>query len=493
MQADRQEETLRFLAALDAPSEIAETHISRVILGRSRAFKLKRAVVFPYLDFSTPQKRLEMCAREAALNRRLAPRLYLGARRITRSRCGALEIDGPGELVDAMVEMRRFDSAASLSRMAAAGALSRDLIEKLARRLAAFHDEAEIVGRFGGAQAMAGVLGLAEASLRETPPAPRSAVDAHLARLRGLLERFSPLLNARHSQGKTRLCHGDLTLANICVFEGEPTPFDCLEFSDELASVDVLYDLAFLLMDLWRVGLPMLSNFALNRYLDRRDEADGLPLLPFFCSLRATIRAYVAAEQGRPAEAGDYFRLAQSLAGDASPRLVAIGGNSGSGKSSAAAELAPSIGAAPGARTINSDRLRKKLFGVEPAGRLPPEAYASEVSARVYAKMMDEATRVLKAGWPAVVDAVFDRSPDRLDIERIAAEAGAPFIGFWLEADLGARIKRVEGRRGDPSDATPKVLEEQMRRPPGDIGWKRIDAGQGLREVVVELERLAAS
>ncbi|QGM44522.1 AAA family ATPase [Methylocystis heyeri] len=493
MQADSQEETLRYLAALDGPSEIAETHISRVILGRSRAFKLKRAVVFPYLDFSTPQKRLEMCEREAALNQRLAPRLYLGARRITRSSSGELELDGPGELVDAMVEMRRFDSAASFSRMAAAGALSRDLIERLARRLAAFHDKAEIVARSGGAQAMAGVLGLAEASLRETPPAPRPAVDAHLARLGALLERFSPLLDARHSQGKTRLCHGDLTLANICVFEGEPTPFDCLEFSDELASVDVLYDLAFLLMDLWRVGLPLLANLALNRYLDRRDETDGLPLLPLFCSLRATIRAYVAAEQNRPAEAGDYFRLAQSLAGDGSPRLVAIGGYSGSGKSSAAAELAPSIGAAPGARTINSDRLRKSLFGAEPAQRLPPEAYASEVSARVYKMMMEQAASVTKAGWPAVVDAVFDRPDSRQEIEQVAQDAGAPFDGFWLEADLGARIARVGARQGDPSDATQEVLEAQMHKDSGDIGWRRVDAERDLGAVVEELGRLVSS
>ena len=154
MTADAQEETLRFLASLDGGGEIVSTHISRVVLGQTRAFKLKRAVAFPYLDFSTPGKRLAMCEREVALNRRTAPTLYLGARRVTREADGALALDGAGELVDAVVEMRRFDDGALLESFAARGALSTQIIERLARKIAAFHDEAEVIREGGGSDAM---------------------------------------------------------------------------------------------------------------------------------------------------------------------------------------------------------------------------------------------------------------------------------------------------------------------------------------------------
>jgi hypothetical protein len=487
MDADAQEETLRFLASLDGGGEIVSTHISRVVLGRSRAFKLKRAVAFPYLDFSTPEKRLAMCEREVALNRRTAPTLYLGARRVTREADGGLALDGAGKLVDAIVEMRRFDDGALLESFAARGALSPQIIEQLARKIAAFHDEAQIIRDIGGSDAMRRIVLLNEKSLRDFPPAPPDEIEAHNRRLRALLQQHTALLDARHARGETRHCHGDLTLRNICVIDGAPTPFDCIEFSDELAAIDMLYDLAFLLMDLHRVGESGLANFAFNRYLDWRDECDGLVLLPFFMSLRATIRAHIGTAQNKLDEARRYFDLARELAKDNAPRLVAIGGYSGSGKSSVAAALAALIGAAPGARTLSSDRLRKRLHGAEPTRRLPMEAYAREVSARVYAEMMIEAGRVTRAGWPVIVDAVFDRLESRAEIERIAREAGAPFHGFWLDVDLSARIARVETRRDDPSDATPEVLLAQMKGETGAIGWRRIDAARGLDAVVAEI------
>ncbi len=487
MEIDAQEETLRFLASLDGGGETVATHISRVVLGKTRAFKLKRAVALPYLDFSTPQKRLAMCEREVALNRRTAPTLYLSARRVTREAGDGLALDGAGELVDATVEMRRFDADALLDSLAAKGELTPQIVEPLARNIAGFHAEAAVIRDIGGSDAMRRVVLLNEKSLCDFPPAAQGEIEAHEARLRALLQKHAALLDARHAQGKTRLCHGDLTLRNICILDGAPTPFDCLEFSDELASIDVLYDLAFLLMDLWRIGQGGLANLALNRYLDWRDESDGLPLLPLFMSLRATIRAHIGVAQHNAAEARRYFDLARVLAKDNAPCVIAIGGFSGAGKSSVAAALAPLIGAAPGARALGSDRLRKKLHGAEPTQRLPQKAYAREVSARVYAEMIDEAKRVARAGWPVVVDAVFDRPESRAESERIAREAGAPFFGFWLDVDLAARLARVETRRDDPSDATRDVLLAQMRGETGVIGWRRIDAARGLKAIVAEI------
>lgn len=486
MTGDAQEETLSFLGSLDGEATIASTHISRVVLGKTRAFKLKRPVSFPYLDFSTPQRRLAMCAREVALNRRTAPKLYLGARRVTRERNGALALDGEGALVDAVVEMRRFADDALLDRMAEQGRLEPQIIEALARRIARFHDAAEPVP-YGGLAAMRRVIALDDASLRQAPPASAQEIAAHCAALAALVEKHGARLDARHAAGKTRRCHGDLILRNVCMLDGEPTPFDCIEFSDELAAIDVLYDLAFLLMDLCRVGRRDLANLALNRYLDARDETDGLPLLPLFMSLRATIRAHVAAAKGDTAEAAADFALAQRLAREGAPCLVAIGGLSGAGKSSVAAALAPRIGAAPGARTLGSDRLRKKLCGAEPLDRLPPEAYAPAVSERVYAALAAGAAETCAAPWAVIADAVFDRPERRSEIEKIARDAGVPFFGVWLEARFEARLDRVEARRDDPSDATREVLLRQMQYDSGAILWRRVDAGRSLDEIVAEI------
>jgi predicted kinase len=240
-------------------------------------------------------------------------------------------------------------------------------------------------------------------------------------------------------------------------------------------------------MDLWHVKERGLANLALNRYLDLGDETDGLPLLPLFMALRASIRATVNAAQAKSAEARAYFDLAGALLQNAEPRVIAIGGLSGSGKSSAAARLAPGVGAPPGARLVNSDRLRKQLFRVAPTARLPQEAYASEISARVYDDMLRAARRVAMNNWPVIVDAVFDRPPDRAAIEAIARELGVPFNGFWLDADFEQRALRVDARQNDVSDATREVLLAQERHDPGAMQWTRIDASRGLDSVTKEM------
>lgn len=484
-----QDETVAFLAARLRATETVATHISVVILGRDRVYKLKRAVRLPYLDFSTPALRLDMCEREVTLNRRFSPQLYLGVRRVTRETDGRLALDGAGAVVDAVVEMRRFPDDALLARMAGDGRLTRDMIERLARKTAAAHDTAAPDRARGGAAAMATIIDSMAASLRQAAPAPMNEIDAHLATLRETLGRNAARIEARRAQGKVRPCHGDLNLRNVCLFEGEPTPFDCLEFSDDLSTIDVLYDLAFLLMDLWRVGHADFANVALNRYLDARDENedDGLPLLPFFMSLRATIRAHVEASQSHAEISRAYFDLSRALLLPARAGVVAIGGFSGSGKSSVAAALAPRLAPAPGARVFNSDRLRKRLFGVEATDRLPPEAYRSDVSEKVYLALFDSAAHVAAAGWPVIADAVFDRPQDRAAIEDVAKEAGAPFLGVWLDVDLAQRMARVEARVNDVSDATRTVLEAQMAKDAGEIAWRRVDAKRDLRAIADEI------
>jgi aminoglycoside phosphotransferase family enzyme/predicted kinase len=486
-----QTQTIAFLrqaaAEAAAPVETISTHISIVLLAGERAFKLKRAVRFPYVDFSTAARRLAACEAELRLNRRTAPKLYLGVRRITREADGCLAFDGGGELVDAIVEMRRFPQEALLDDMARQGGLTARIMTDLARRIAAFHHAAEPDRAHGGAAAVAAVLDINDRSLRETSLVPAHEADALALAFRRAFERHQHLLEARRTAGKVRRCHGDLILRNICLIDGEPTMFDCIEFDDALATIDVLYDLAFLLMDLWHRGQRELANLVFNRYLDQADESDGLALMPFFMAMRATVRAHVTAAQAEDgagdatavhAEARAYFDLARSLLASASarPALLAVGGLSGSGKSTVAALLAPRVGTAPGARVLASDRIRKRLHGVAAETRLPEAAYRREVSAEVYDVLRREAAAVLGAGWIAVVDAVFADPSEREAIAAVAAERGAPFHGFWLEAPVATLKDRISARTNDPSDATPEVLAAQTRYDLGAMTWTRVDA-----------------
>jgi predicted kinase len=283
-------------------------------------------------------------------------------------------------------------------------------------------------------------------------------------------------------------------LRNIVVIDGVPTLFDCLEFDEDMATIDVLYDLAFALMDLWHRGLDRLANLLFNRYLDAADELAGLPLLGLFMSMRATVRAHVAAARALEmppddplraeavAQSRAYLGLARRLLGQRPPRLIAIGGLSGSGKSTAAAEIAAAVGTAPGARVFSSDRIRKALHGVAPETRLGPDAYLPEVSARVYQVMQEGAAAALATGHSVVVDAVFGRPDERERIEEIARSSGADFKGIWLEAPISLLLERVAARQGDPSDADVEVVRRQSERDVGSLAWTRLAAGGNDRD-----------
>lgn len=482
-----QAETLAFLrktleAEQGGPVEIIETHISIVLMAGARAWKLKRAVKLSYVDFSTAELRLAAAQTELRLNRRTAPQIYLGLRRVARDADGALCFADDGALVDAIVEMRRFEQATLFDKLARAGALERPTLTALAQEIARFHADAEIIRHVGGAASMSQMLEGNIRALRDSGlVSPEVAAD-QARRFRAAFARLTPLLDARAAAGKLRHCHGDLHLRNICLYDGQPALFDCIEFDDRLATIDVLNDLAFLLMDLWEHGLRAEANWVLNRYLDAADEVDGLPLLPFFMAMRAAIRAHVTALQAhddavKRAEAMAYHTLADALLAPAPPRLVAIGGLSGTGKSSLAYAIAADIGPAPGARILSSDRLRKARAGVSAETRLPRAAYTPQASQAVYADLCDGAARVLSQGHAAIADAVFARPDERRHIAGIAERAGVAFDGLWLEADPALMRARVAARRGDPSDATADVIAAQLGYDIGEVTWTRLDAG----------------
>ena len=496
MIVDDQSETIAFLTRLLARGaganhgvEIVRTHISIVFLSGDRALKLKRAVRFPYIDLTTPVVRLALCHREVELNRRTAPTLYLGVHRVTREADGSLALDGEGALVDACVDMRRFDQSAVFDDMAKHGALTAGVMANLAGRIADFHQDAAIDRSTRGAAAMARVLAINEEALRGGALASAAGLEAILAAFRAGLARHEAMLDARGRAGRVRRCHGDLYLRNICLIDGQPTMFDCLEFDEALATIDVLYDIAFLLMDLWHRGLTYFANLVANRYFDATGEAEGMAVLPFFMAVRAAVRAHVTATQGGIAEARAYLDLADDLLRPSRTRLVAIGGWSGSGKSTVAAALAPEFGAPPGARILNSDRLRKRMHGVGPEVKLDEEAYRPEISAQVYATLRGEAAAVLPAHC-VIADAVFDRPDERDAITAVAACAGVPFTGIWLGVPQDMGETRIRQRTGGPSDATVDVLRQQIKHPLGTLTWEIVDAGASVSATVDAIRQL---
>lgn len=484
------------------PVEDIETHISRLFLVGQRAYKMKRAVKLPYVDFSTPALRLAACEKEVELNSKTAPGLYLGVRRISRQADGKLVFDGTGQMVDAAIEMVRFDQARLLDRMATAGELTPALMTAVARMIVGYHRAAPTIHNGSGSSNMAGVLDINESGFATSHVFAKAEVTSFAKAFRTTLHRYSELLDRREAAGKVRRCHGDLHLRNICLFDGEPRLFDCIEFNDQIASIDILYDLAFLLMDLWHCGFPQLANLVMNRYLDEADDEDGFVLLPFFMAVRAAVRAHVTATQVAEgsadsdkliAEARSYFELARTFLQQTPPRLIAIGGLSGSGKTTAAEALAAHIGAPPGARIVESDRIRKAMHGVPAETRLPDKAYRPEVSERVYREMAWRAGLILAEGGSVVADAVFDRPPDRDRIEKAASDRGVACFGFWLEADPLVLCQRVSERKGGPSDATIDILSRQLQRNATQTRWRKINADRKLADIVTELRRFSDS
>lgn len=486
-----------------AAVERIDTHSAIVFLAGSRALKLKRAVRFDYLDFSSEPVRKAACEAEARINSRTAPALYRGVVAVTREANGSLALNGTGTPVDWLVDMVRFDQDGLFDRLAARDTLDLSVMRPLATAIADFHRAAAHRSDHGGLAGVAWVVDGNEQGFQEEGAdiLDPEAAAALTAASRVELQRQASLLDRRRRDGLVRQCHGDLHLRNIVLLDGTPTLFDAIEFNDRIACVDVLYDLAFLLMDLWKRRLPRHANTVLNAYLSETGDLEGLSLLPLFLSCRAAVRAKTSTTAARmqpnarrarelEALAREYLDMAKHLLTRVPPRLIAVGGLSGSGKSTLALALAPLIGGPPGAVVLRSDEIRKSLCGVGSLERLDDTAYTPEMTARVYRTLCDRATVAIQAGWTVIVDAVFARPDDRAMADAVAESACIPFVGIWLDAPPDVLIGRAERRGPDASDADAAVVRLQQGQDQGVVRWSRLDASPGPATVLEQAQAL---
>ncbi|MBK9131069.1 MAG: AAA family ATPase [Gammaproteobacteria bacterium] len=457
---------------------VIETHISWVLLTGPYAYKIKKAVDLGFLDFSTLDKRRHYCEEELRLNRRLAPALYRDVVTITGTPARPV-LNGAGAALEYAVRMIQFDPAQQFDHLLAADRLTPELLARFAAGLARFHAAAARAtagDRYGTPAAVAEPVEENFAQIRLPPEFP-----AETALLRELHDEsvragaaLRPVLQQRKAAGHVRECHGDLHLGNITLHAGEPLAFDCLEFNDRLRWIDVMSEIAFLVMDLDAHGRADLGLGFLNEYLHHSGDYAGLVLLRYYQAYRALVRAKVESIRLRQsgataATAFDalraYIRLARDYLRPRPRALVITHGPSGSGKTTHTnALLAPCA-----MIRARSDVERKRLFGYTPEARtqsgLDADLYSADAGARTYRRLEELAAAIIDAGFTALIDATFLKAAQRAPFRALAAQLGVPFMILDFQADAAVLRARVEGRMRvgrDASEATPGVLKRQM-------------------------------
>lgn len=469
-----------------------QTHISAVFIGAETVFKLRKAVRLAFVDFTTLAERERTARRELELNADNAPGLYRDVVPVMRRADGTLALGGDGvvvdwPIVDWVVRMARVAAGDFLDEVAGRGGLTPGLLDEMADAVVALHARNPVVARD---QAVA-LRGVAEGNAVAARQAGLDAakVDAWLGETMAWLTRQADALRGRGAAGFVRRAHGDLHLGNMCMWRGVPVAFDALEFDEGLATIDVGYDLAFLLMDLDVRVDRAAANRVMNRYLARTGDWGLVALLPGWLSMRAMVRAHVEAARGHEDEARRYLDRALGYLRPVAACVVAVGGLPGSGKSTVARALAPGLGAAPGAVILRSDEIRKRRFGVAPEQRLPAAGYTAAVSRGVFGEISAAAAVIAAGGHAVVADATFMDSGHRAGI---AAAAGTlPFLGAWLDVPMAELERRVAARTGDASDADLAVQRSAARAGIGAGSWLAVDGSDTARSVAAILATLA--
>lgn len=473
-----QAEVAAFLRDL-AGSDPLETHISLVFVGSDTVWKLKKAVRLAFLDFTSLDSRRRFTLRELELNQPAAPELYRDAVPVVRQADGTLAFSERDdvEAIDWALRMARVPPGDFLDEIAAAGRLNAPLLDALGDTVAMYHSNLSPSKGVDPVAAMHSVtLGNAQSAIEAELPVcevrewRKGIVDA--------LKEIASWLTERERDGFVRRAHGDLHLGNLCLWNGKPVPFDALEFDEAMATIDLGYDLAFLLMDLDQRVSRAAANRVLNRYVARTGDAALTRALPAFLSLRAMIRAHVEAKRGNPRMASPYLAAASDYLRPERPVVLAIGGLPGTGKTTLARALAPELGRAPGALVLRSDEIRKRQYGASPEQRLPQSAYSEATSEAVLGELTALVAKTAKGGHTVIADATFIDPRHRCMLAAAAHAAAVPFVGLWLHAPLAVLETRIANRRNDASDATIATLQAASRSNPRPGDWIAVEAAE---------------
>lgn len=466
-----------------ASVELIQTHISFVFIAGGLVYKVKKAVDFGFLDFTTLEKRREYCLKEVALNRRLAPEAYLGVEEISEGANGELVL-GPGrKVLDYAVSMTKLPEDRMLVNLLAAKKIEPGQMGAIARKVGDFHAHAETGGdidRFGSLETIKRNhdenFEQTESFLGRT--IEREQYDFIRAYIYNFLEAKKALLDRRVAGRHIRDCHGDLHAEHVCLADSIII-FDCIEFNDRFRYSDTAADVAFLAMDLDFRGYPQYSAEFVRAYLEHSGDADLAELLPFYQCYYAYVRGKVigfrlndpsipaAEKKAARLTARRYFSLAAKYAAiPARPLLIITTGLMGSGKSALARNLAAILDA----DVIRTDVLRKELLNIRPEERRLEKfgegIYSEQMSAQTYEKAFEKAKAVLAGGRSVIIDASFKRNDARLRAAMIARESGSGFFAFQCECPgpvVRDRLDRRIKSSRDASDGRWELYEQQKR------------------------------
>jgi aminoglycoside phosphotransferase family enzyme/predicted kinase len=460
--------------------DLVETHASWLLLAGEFAYKIKKPVILPFLDYGSLEKREACCRAELVLNRRLAPGLYLDVMPIG----GSPQQPRFGELpaIEWAVRMRRFDESGRLDHKAAHGELQPEHLDQLAATLCAFQQSAASAAcetRFGAPEQVLAAARENFVELRQLlPPYVQESVEALARWTDAEFSRRAGDFAARKAGGFIREGHGDLHLGNLVLIDGRVTPFDCIEFNEDFRWNDPASEIAFVWIDLLDHGRPGLAAWFMNAWLEAGGDFEALRVLRFYALYRAMVRAKIAALRGRQEAPGaargeldaarGYLDLARRIAVPPAPTLVITCGLSGSGKTTASSArlLDAGLEGAGSIVRLRSDVERKRLFGLAPHdnSNSAPDGgiYTAEATARTYARLRALARELLLAGWPVIVDAAFLKRSERDSFAALAAELGVGFSILATEAPVEELRRRLLARSGDASEATVAILDRQL-------------------------------
>jgi uncharacterized protein len=483
--------------------ELVETHISWVLLAGDRVYKIKKPVSLGFLDFTTLARRRRFCHDEVRLNRRLTTDMYLDVIEIKGS-ASAPRFEGRGRAIEVAVLMRRLPAERMLDRLVRGHAAPPALLDEIGATVARFHAVADTGGEIDELGGIETIRRNWEENFAQTDAmGPELLADDTRRRVReyvgAFLEREEARFAARVAAGRSRDCHGDLQAQHVCCEEPVQI-FDCIEFNHRFRFGDVAGEIAFLAMDLERLGRPDLAIRFLNAYLDENGDYEAVPLLDFYRAYRAWVRGKVTAFQvtgssdhgaDRAREARALFELAGRFAAPRRrPRLVITTGVMGTGKSTAARLVAARLGAI----VVRTDAVRKRLAGVPLRERVAPAfgegIYAPEMGRRTYAEAARLADELLQAGWPVIVDGSFSHVAERAQARAVAERHGLPFAVLWCDAPSEVLVERLRRRgedRHEVSDGRGELLAEHRARyesPAHEPGVIRLDTSGEAEDAV---------